>query len=139
MMSVDTSSLRRAYSLYRVLGFAQLVILATCLLSASALAQTTAQATGQPTAPSPSGGIQPIPAAPANGPSASSNQAGNQSIGQKIDLLTLKDLENRLQATPDPIFMMLSRTYQMTLLSSIKSEMTTAGPITADGTDKTHE
>ncbi len=85
-----------------------------------------------PSAPPQSTGIQPIPA-------TSSDSAGNMSIGQKIDLITLKDLENKLQATPDPIFMRSSRTYQLTLMSSINKEIDTSGAIAPSGAEKTPE
>lgn len=93
-----------------------------------------------PSAPQQPTGIQPIPATQmTSSPATSSDAAGNMSIGQKIDLITLKDLENKLQATPDPIFMRSSRTYQLTLMSSLNKEIDTSGAIAPNGAEKTPE
>lgn len=146
--------LQKQSRLSRMIRTGQHALLACCLIGNTvAFAQNAGVPVGvPPSAPPPSltatqtnnapeqgAGIQPIPAATAPTAGSTSESAGTQSIGQKIDLLTLKDLEDKLQATPDPIFMRSSKTFQIDLLTTLEKEMTSAGSIVSVPDRKTLE
>lgn len=60
--------------------------------------------------------------APAS-PPPPSNKPGEMVLGQKIDTLTLEDLQDKLQASPDMIFRSASMTYQAEMLQTLNDKL----------------
>lgn len=46
-------------------------------------------------------------------------------LGEKIDVLTLEDLQDKLQATPDMILTLSGHTYRMSLLGDFTKSLAT--------------
>ena len=74
----------------------------------------------------------PAPATPAAGntapaapPAEQKGEAGRMVLGEKIDVLTLEDLQDKLQATPDMILTLSGHTYRMSLLGDFAKSLST--------------
>lgn len=76
-------------------------------------------------------GVQtpPTPPAPAvaveAAPAGQKSEAGRMVLGEKIDVLTLEDLQDKLQATPDMILTLSGHTYRMSLLGDFTKSLAT--------------
>ena len=76
-------------------------------------------------------GVQTPPATPAPAvaveaaPSGQKSEAGRMVLGEKIDVLTLEDLQDKLQATPDMILTLSGHTYRMSLLGDFTKSLAT--------------
>ncbi len=58
-------------------------------------------------------------------PAEQKSEAGRMVLGEKIDVLTLEDLQDKLQATPDMILTLSGHTYRMSLLGDFTKSLTT--------------
>lgn len=93
----------------------------------SALPVTSLPAAAPTGAPTPEGQTQ-------AGQTQATNVPGQMVLGEKIDVLTLSDLEDKLQASPNMILLSASRDYQMQLLKSLNEKIAAVGMVSFDKT-----
>lgn len=80
------------------------------------------QAQTPPTNPAPVVAVDTKPAAPS---ADQKSEVGRMVLGEKIDVLTLEDLQDKLQATPDMILTLSGHTYRMSLLGDFTKSLAT--------------
>lgn len=67
----------------------------------------------------------PVIAVEAKPAAGQKGEAGRMVLGEKIDVLTLEDLQDKLQATPDMILTLSGHTYRMSLLGDFTKSLAT--------------